>query len=201
MVESSFFVTQFVIYSAPGLVKIEAFDLEPTMGSNKSIVLEKGPAKRLVMQEQTARSLYKALEKHLAHYGSEEQPNKNGLAFYENVTRINSQARRGVDKMNLEKITAIFSSLSGMSSEALRTVSAKAMDIVSRFNDKDCLPNIPFKDSFIRDVSDVMLRNYKAEKKSKAVDLVVAMTGYILYCAADDEKTVRHLKDILGELE
>lgn len=202
--DASFFVTQFIVFRSPDLVKIEVFDLEPVLNSDKTIVMEKGPSKRLVMQEDTARHLYEALGRHLAESkkeaATESAPQKNALSFYEEITKINGEARSGVEKKNIQDIASIFGSLSELSSEALKTIASKVLENFPAQADPNILKGLSASVPLVANICDTVLPQFGLQKKSKAADLLVAMTGYVAGCCVEGEKNLTHVRALLESL-
>ena len=192
------FATQFVVYGSPGLVKLEIFDMEPELLPDGKATIQKGPSRRFVMTEQSARNLMETLRTHLENNNraaAATQQSASPLSVYADTARIHTQFRKGVEKDNLLTIAGMLDNLAKAPAGNIRKAAGNILD---RMNGKEKSLDMILNDESLFDLLRVRLLPFTSDQLEE--DLLIALAGYVVCCESGENKSMRHISQLIGEI-
>lgn len=178
--DQSVFVTRFAVFGAPGFVKIEAYDMEPTENPGTGgLILHKGTPVRMVMSEGAFEGFVNTLvEFRKNHSRLTQEPAVNALSGYAETARLHAEFRSDPEKGILTDIVKMLAWLGGNTDvkSLAGSLGKKLGGILSE--------NLPEAGA---DLSQAMRDRFGtlfSGLSGSEASLFICLAGYVIFCEA-----------------
>ncbi len=193
--DQSVFVTQFVVYGAPGFVKLEAFDMEPvrTPGTN-AVAIRKGTPVRIVMPESSFVELANMLNEHLSKNDRTVRTSKVSIfSQYAETVRIHMRLRREGERKVLEDVAGMFDRIAANpAAEKISRSLCSKLDKFAGTRLPDACNNLP------DELRSRLGKVYKTLDTNEAL-LFTCLACYVVFCEAGTSGLeIGRIRELIG---
>lgn len=207
--EGSLFVTQFIIYGGPGLIKVEAYDMEPVLMQDGSTAVQRGPSLRMVMPEESARALRDVLVRHLEKNAPDIPAARggrgNGFAVYASAAKSFSPGTADQRVLISEVISDLddlarkpFSSLRSPITDILSAIAGYRASFSTSLSGLAADPCLICKADIDRKISEIA--SVSPALSDQAREMLFALIGYTFLCEPVENRHLDYIAVVLREL-